>query len=157
MPKRLGLAIFLITAVISPSLYANPNIQQLFQTIFSDWTQAFNQKDLKHSCQLFSPSVIAQYRGTPTKNYTSICEGFKKIFQDKTLSYQYQFKIHNIYRSEDLAAIRITWYLKIFKQGKLVSKTQDEGLDVFEKNNNGQWQIVNYLGYEEKANELKDA
>ncbi|HEN5499096.1 TPA: hypothetical protein U6294_001840, partial [Legionella pneumophila] len=45
------------------------------------------------------------------------------------------------------AVARITWYLQIFEQGKLISETQDEGLDVFLKDAQNQWKIINFIGY----------
>jgi ketosteroid isomerase-like protein len=119
---------------------------QMFERLFSAWANAFNHKDLKGSCNLFSVNVAADYQGIPTKNHESICNGFKKIFREKR-HYEYHFKLHEIYRSHDWASVRITWYLEISQQGKVISKTQDEGLDVLHRNNQGDWKIINYLAY----------
>ena len=119
----------------------------LFQSLFTDWTKAFNQKDLEKSCALFAKNMVGNYRGIPQKDYSSICEGFKKIFQEANKQYQYQFKLHQVYRSQNLAAVRITWYLTITENGKEISKIQDEGMDILEQNAEGKWQIVNYLAY----------
>lgn len=117
-----------------------------FEKIFSDWTAAFNRKDVAKSCALFAKSVVANYQGVPPKNYNSICAGFKKIFQSP-LRYQYSFKLHQVYLEENLAAVRVTWFLRVYEKGRLKSITQDEGIDIFQKNKAGQWQIVNYLSY----------
>lgn len=139
---------FLLMLIFTSKIYAAPSPDYLeFNHLFSHWTKAFNQKDLKTSCNLFSKSVTADYRGFPQKNYSSICDGFKKIFQEHDKIYHYDFDLKQVYRSGDLSAARITWYLSIYSNGKLISKTQDEGLDVLVKNKEGQWQIVNYLGY----------
>lgn len=140
-----------ITMIISFLLASNAvadknQDHKIFEKIFSEWTYAFNHKDLNGSCNLFSKDLIASYQGVPKKTYASVCDGFKKIFKSD-LNYQYQFKLHQVYRSQDLAAVRLTWYLKISENGKLISDTQDEGLDVFKKNSQGEWKIVNYLGY----------
>lgn len=134
---------------MTAELYAQPvkSDHSTFKRLFADWTTAFNHKDLSRSCALFSKSVIADYQNFPPKNYISICNGFKKIFQEKDHRYRYHFKIHHIYHSGDLAVIRITWYLYLYQHAKLISITQDEGMDVLEKNQSGQWQIVNYLAY----------
>lgn len=126
---------------------AHPNDRQLFQHIFKDWTTAFNNKDLTKSCQLFATNIVADYRGTPNKNYHTLCDGFKKVFSTAKKRYHYEFKLHEVYRSGDLAAVRITWYLKVYEDNQLISSSQDEGIDIFRENNNGIWQIVNYLGY----------
>ena len=119
----------------------------VFEKIFAEWTDAFNQQQLQASCSLFAKSLVASYRGAPKKNYESICSSFQRLFQQKESRYQYQFKIHDVYRNGDLAAVRITWYLVIYKDNKKLSTTQDEGIDIFKRNQSGQWQIINYLAY----------
>lgn len=120
----------------------------IFNKLFTDWTQAFNHKDLTGSCNLFSKSLTADYRGAPHKNFSTVCDGFKKIFNQPNRNYHYHFKIHHIYHSEDLAAVRITWYLSVYEKDKQIASTQDEGIDILEKNKSGKWQIVNYIAYE---------
>lgn len=140
--------ILIINLFFITNIYATPSQDTiLFHNLFNNWTAAFNQKDLNNSCNLFSRNITADYRGIPTKNYESICNGFKKVFQEKNKKYIYSFKIHHIYHENNLAAVRITWYLKIYKGKALLSSTHDEGLDILEKNKDGKWQIVNYLGY----------
>jgi ketosteroid isomerase-like protein len=131
------------------NLYAANESQDyaLFEKIFTDWTLAFNQKKLAPTCALFSKELTANFQGAPLKSYNSICEGFKRVFKQKDKSYRYSFKLNQIYRSGNLAAVRITWYFHEYEQGKLISKTQDEGLDVFLKDSNNQWKIVNYIAY----------
>ncbi|MCC5015227.1 MULTISPECIES: hypothetical protein [unclassified Legionella] len=118
-----------------------------FKKLFTNWTTAFNNRELAKSCNLFSVHIVADYRGISRKNYTNICNGFKKIFADDTRKYHYSFKLHEIYRSEFLAAVRITWYLEIANKNGGVIHVQDEGLDILEKNSKGEWKIINYLSY----------
>ncbi|KTD04657.1 hypothetical protein [Legionella feeleii] len=121
--------------------------RMIFKKLFTNWTTAFNHRELAKSCNLFSVHVVADYRGISRKNYTSICNGFKKIFADDIRKYHYSFKLHEIYQSEFLAAVRITWYLKITNKNGRVTHVQDEGLDILEKNSKGEWKIINYLSY----------
>lgn len=132
--------------LLSQNLYAGDN-EQLFEKIFTNWTYAFNHQDITGSCQLFSKEVTANYQGVPQKNYAAICDGFKKIFAEKNKRYQYKFKLHQIYRENNLAAVRITWFLHTYKNQRLLNQEQDEGIDIFKKDNQGNWQIINYLGY----------
>lgn len=120
-----------------------------FEQVFSQWTEAFNHKDLTSACALFSTDVVANYKGVPEKNYANICGGFKKVFAQTDRHYQYRFKLHQTYQSPTLAAARITWYLDIYKNNQLISSTKDEGLDIFERSKTGEWKIVNYLGYQD--------
>lgn len=128
-------------------LFQNSSNNATFEKIFSTWTNAFNQKNLSATCQLFSEQVVATYQGAPPKTYTTICDGFKKVFSESR-QYQYSYKLHQIYQDHDMAAVRVTWYLKILENNKLISSTTDEGLDVFQRDERGVWKIVNYLSYQ---------
>lgn len=145
MKKRISYVLFLLLLLCIKSYGASAD-RDLFTKIFSQWTEAFNSKNLAVSCSLFSTSVVANYQGTPTKDYDKICKGFKKIFALKNEHYEYSFQLHQIYRSHNLSAVRITWFLNHYKDGKLISTTRDEGLDVFQKSG-VRWQIVNYIAY----------
>jgi ketosteroid isomerase-like protein len=140
----------ILIMMLSFPLYANSKESDVifFHQLFTEWTRAFNQKNLEKSCQLFSTSVIATYRGIPEKNYRDICDGFKTIFQSTNKQYHYTFKLHDVYRSGHLAAVRITWYLRVTSNNQLVEELEDEGLDVFEKDKSNHWKIVNYLAYQ---------
>lgn len=118
-----------------------------FEQIFDSWTKAFNQKKYPEVCELFSKKVKADYQGAPRKNYSTICSGFHKIFQKTEMTYQNHFKIHEIYQSNNLAAVRITWYLNVYNKGILQYSLQEEGLDIFQKHSNNKWKIVNYIAY----------
>lgn len=140
---------FLIFLACSSICYAdNANKDTaMFQKLFSDWTNAFNRKQINPSCALFAKSLQADYRGAPSKTYTSICNGFKQVFSDPARHYHYRFKIRHVYRSGNLAAVRITWYLDVTENQKIILSTHDEGLDILEKTSAG-WKIVNYLAYD---------
>ena|SRR5260221_9735838 len=128
----------------------NQSDTAMFETLFQQWTDSFNRKDTAGACSLFSKNVVADYRGVPKKNFASICDGFKKIFADEQKHYQYRFKLCNVYRSNDLAAVRITWYLTISENGKPTTEIEDQGMDVLKRDKQGRWQIVNYVGYQDK-------
>ncbi|MHB1948462.1 MAG: YybH family protein [Gammaproteobacteria bacterium] len=145
--------VFVLALLFTSTGFAdqNKNDRMLFEGIFTVWTDAFNHKNLAGSCRLFAKSVTADYQGVPQKNYAAICGGFKKIFKEPHRQYRYTFKLHQVYRSGNLATVRITWYLRLDEKGKKTIVTQDEGLDVLQRNSQGEWQIVNYVGYESKS------
>jgi len=140
----------LVLTVPGAQAKAGDDDRAMFQALYQRWTDAFNRKDLAGSCALFSPNLVADYRGVPRKNYATIKGGFEKTFARFNSNCKYSFKLHEIYRSGNLAAVRVTWYLTVTERGKPASSvtTQDEGLDVLEKGRDGRWQIVNFLGYE---------
>jgi ketosteroid isomerase-like protein len=120
---------------------------QEFEKIFTDWSDAFNHKNLAATCHLFAKNVIANYQGFSQRNYSDICSGFNTIFNQINVSYQYKFKLQNVYQQANLAVVRITWYLQVYKRKKLISSIQDEGMDVFSKSKDGHWEIINYISY----------
>lgn len=133
----------------SSSLYAASHSEdyKVFNNLFLEWTKAFNSKDLTKSCALFSKQIVADYQGYPTKNYNSICGGFERIFKMNDHHFQYKYTLHDVYRSGDLVALRVTWYLYEYDNHKLISMTQDEGIDIFKKSSSSEWQIINYIAY----------
>lgn len=141
------LAFLLMITISSIGFALNKEDRVDFQKIFAEWTAAFNEKKFPVVCNLFSKSIIANYQGAPQKNYAMICDGFRKIFQEKETIYHNDFKIHAIYRSNDLAAVRITWYLTVYKKGIQISSIQEEGLDILRRQTNNKWQIVNFIAY----------
>lgn len=147
MCKVINYLLFVYIISISTNALAINQTDLFFKNIFTDWTNNFNQKNVSKSCALFSKQVVADYQGISQKNYNSICNGFKKIFTLQNQRYQYRFTLHHVYRSGNLAALRITWYLRLYENEKLKSITQDEGIDILEKNKAGEWKIVNYIAY----------
>lgn len=136
--------------VVAPQARADQSSadMKLFDGIFANWTAAFNRKDLAGSSDLFSKDVTADYQGVPQKNYESLRAGFKKFFADEQRQYSYRYKVHNVYREGDLAAVRITWYLTTSEHDKPPSITEDQGMDVFRRESDGRWRIVNYIAHE---------
>ena len=151
MNQYFKIIFFIVTVLMSAYSFSKntgPDFK-LFEKKFHNWTRAFNHKNLAATCNFFSKEVVANYQGYPEKNYASICSGFKKIFAESDHQYQYDFKLHDVYRSHDLAAVRVTWFLRVTHNNQ-VSQTQDEGLDVFKRDIKGSWKIVNYLSYMSK-------
>lgn len=152
MHKLFKLMLWCLSVFAATQIFANPSSSDglMFEKIFSDWTDAFNQRDAAKACKLFSKSVTASYQGVDDKNYTAICGNLKKILAKSDRKYQYSYKIQDVYRSGSLAAVRITWYLQEYMNDKMVSLTVDQGLDVFQQDKDGQWQIVNYVAFPDK-------
>lgn len=131
-----------------PGAHAEPpGDRAMFQALFEAWTQAFNQKKYPEVCELFSVSIAADYQGAATKDYAAMCEGFRRIFAEEDTVYRNAFRLHEIHRSGDLAAVRITWYLHVSRKGVPAVSVREEGLDVLRRQANGKWQIVNFIAY----------
>jgi ketosteroid isomerase-like protein len=146
--KWFALLIVALNAIVMSGAHADAaEDRATFQAIFRAWTEAFNEKRFPEVCDLFSKSLTADYQGAEAKDYSGICSGFDRIFQEKGVVYHNDFKIHRIVRARDLATVRITWYLNVYKEGAHFAAIQEEGLDVFQKQENGNWEIVNFIAY----------
>lgn len=145
--KKYFIIIFLINIFFSVSYASSENNTEIFEAVFKNWTQSFNQREYPKVCDLFSERLASNYQGSKQKNFESTCEGFKKIFLEKNKRYHNDYQLHQVFMSGSLAVVRVTWYLKIFNHGKCESFTQEEGIDIFEKQKNGDWKIVNFIAY----------
>lgn len=123
-----------------------------FDKLYADWTKAFNKKDMAGTMSIFSTSCVASLPDANHKTYDQIRDGFKKLFADKTHTYQYTYDVHNIYHSGDLAAVRITWHLTATSPGKAPEKNNELGLDVLRKDASGAWKIVNWVAFSDRYN-----
>jgi len=121
-----------------------------FDKLYSDWTMAFNKKDMVGTMRIFAPTCVASLPDATHKTYAQIDRGFKKLFADKEKSYRYTYDVHDIYHSGDLAAVRITWHLTVTEKGKIADTTNEHGLDVLQRDKQGAWQIVNWVAFSEK-------
>lgn len=116
---------------------------------FSDWTEAFNRRDLEGSCALFSKDIKADHHGVPTEDWQTMRARFKKLFADKSRQFTYRFKLLRVYRQGNLAVGRITWYLTVTKDGKKILDEETQSMDIFKPNKNGMWEMVDFVSFSE--------
>jgi len=121
-----------------------------FDKLYADWTKSFNQKDMVGTMSIFAPVCEAALPDANHKTYDQIEAGFKKLFADKSKSFKYTYDVLHIWRSGDLAAVRITWHLSTYENGKLIDKNDELGMDVLKRNKQGTWQIVNWVAFSDK-------
>lgn len=142
---------FMLTGLTnSPASASSPQADIApFETLFTDWVKAFEKKDIDAVCGLFSSKCEASNPGSKLRTYQDIHDGFAKLFAMKNTRYKYRYKVQKVFQSGDLAIVRITWYLTVYKNDKVFSRAEEQGIDIFEKNADGKWQIVNFIAYSE--------
>ncbi|VVC75928.1 hypothetical protein AQUSIP_12290 [Aquicella siphonis] len=154
MTRKLTLPIYtLLTGLIlNHAVYAqSESATASIHNAFSSWTASFNRKDLNATCDLFAQNLILEYQGQPAKNYDEVCQNFKKLFASPDINYHYEYKIHNIYQTNDWAAVRITWILKADNKNKNEILIQEEGMDIMAKTPSGKWKIIRSFAYPSHA------
>jgi hypothetical protein len=111
------------------------------------WRLDFNARRSAGICGLFAKDLRYDFRGLPEQNYVLLCDRLHRALGDNTRSIHYDLRIKEIIVSGSLAIVRLTWISTLTVNGK--SDTHEEpGLDVFQKQSDGQWQIIRYIAYE---------
>lgn len=108
------------------------------------WTASFNNRDKAAACDLFSRSLVSDVRGQGEANYETRCEIISKALDDPERSFHYSLDIKEIIVDKTIAVVRLDWILKI-SPGDMVST--ETGLDVFQKESDEQWRIIQYMAY----------
>ncbi len=113
------------------------------------WRDDFNARRANDICDLFAHNLRYDFQGLPEQNYTQLCTRLHHALADPTQSFHYGLRIKEVIVSGDLAVVRLTWISTLTrKDGK--SEIEDEpGLDVFQRQADGKWQIIRYMSYPE--------
>jgi hypothetical protein len=111
------------------------------------WRLDFNARRSANICGLFANELRYDFRGLSEQNYSLLCNRLHRALNDTTRSFHYDLRIKEIIVSGSLAIVRLTWISTLTANGN--SDTHEEpGLDVFQKQADGRWQIIRYIAYE---------
>jgi ketosteroid isomerase-like protein len=111
------------------------------------WRLDFNGRRSANICGLFANDLRYDFRGLPEQDYSLLCNRLHRALGDTTRSFHYDLRIKEIIVSGSLAIVRLTWISTLTANGN--SDTHEEpGLDVFQKQAGGRWQIIRYIAYE---------
>jgi ketosteroid isomerase-like protein len=111
------------------------------------WRLDFNARRSANICGLFATDLRYDFRGLPEQNYSLLCNRLHRALSDTTASFHYDLRIKEIIVSGSLGIVRLTWISTLTANGN--SDTHEEpGLDVFQKQADGRWQIIRYIAYE---------
>ena len=111
------------------------------------WRLDFNARRSANICGLFANDLRYDFRGLPEQNYSLLCNRLHRALSDTTRSFHYDLRIKEIIFSGSLAIVRLTWISTLTANGN--SDTHEEpGLDVFQKQTDGRWQIIRYIAYQ---------
>ncbi len=119
------------------------------RSALQQWRADFNARRAAHICDLFAPSLIYDFQGLPEQNYPLLCARLHRALADPTRSFQYGLRIKEVLVSGSLAVVRLTWISTVTPPGGTGTTTDEPGLDVFQRQADGAWQIIRYIAYEE--------
>jgi ketosteroid isomerase-like protein len=123
--------------------------QAAIRAALTKWTEDFNAGNAKEVCGLFAPDLRYDYKGFPERNYQEICDGLHRSLTDQTRRYNYSLIIKETIVSSDLAAVRLTWTLRIDEPDAPPQISQEHGIDIFRKQSDGTWKIIRFIAYDE--------
>lgn len=110
------------------------------------WAEAFNTRNAEAACDLFADDVIATVRGAPDSGKAEICDRLRHALARSDQAMSYTPDITEVLVADDLAVVRLTWTLKIVRNGK-VSVSQERGMDVFRREPSGTWRILRFIAF----------
>lgn len=137
-------AIGLVAAPPAHAADADRDIRLTLQ----NWTADFNARRADRVCDLFSRSLVAQFRGTAPRGYAEQCRLLQTSLAPGPKRFRYSLRIDEIIVSGDLAVVRLVWTLGVQIAGQPDAKPSDEvGMDIFRHEADGHWRIVRYIAF----------
>jgi ketosteroid isomerase-like protein len=143
------LACLLASFTLSPATAQSASPETEIRAALVQWMNDFNAGRADKVCDIFAPSLRADNKGVPERDFDTQCKLLQKVLGDSERSYSYALDIKEIVAEGDMAAVRLVWTLttQVKATGK-VSAVQEQGLDVFGKGSDGRWRIVLFMTYE---------
>ena len=114
----------------------------------ANWTDEFNARDTAAVCGLFASGLRYDVQGLPEQNYADMCNRLHRALTGTEVRYHYDLHIKEIIVSGDLAVVRLVWYLTVSRPGVPDVVRQEEGMDIFRRQDDGGWKIIRYMSYE---------
>lgn len=123
--------------------------QTEIRAALTKWTTDFNAGNAQEVCDLFSHDLLYDYRGYPERKYKDICDLLQRSLTDRTKRYTYSLAIKEVLVSGDLAVVRLIWTLKTTRiDGPGEAISEEPGMDIFRKQPDGSWKIIQFIAYE---------
>jgi ketosteroid isomerase-like protein len=117
------------------------------RTALEQWRADFNARRATRICDLFAPSLRYDFQGLPEQNYTLLCDRLHRTLADRSKTFQYGLSIKEVIASGSLAVVRLTWASTVIASDGRSATNDEIGLDVFQRQRDGRWQIIRYMAY----------
>jgi steroid delta-isomerase len=139
----------LLAAFALPAAAEQATPDAEIRAALSQWTADFNAGHAEKVCDLFAPSLRADVRGAPERNFDSQCDLLRAALANPERNYTYALEVDEILPEGDMAVVRLvsTSTVKIKATGQTVT-TADQGMAVFGKRSDGPWRIIRLMAYE---------
>jgi steroid delta-isomerase len=109
-----------------------------------DWASAFNARDTRRVCDLFSPDLISTVPDSQDAGKDVVCDRLRKLLTAGGPQLCYSPDIQEIIVSGDLAVVRLIWTLTARHDGE-TEISKESGLDIFRRQPDGTWTIIRFM------------
>jgi len=134
--------------ILAPAGAAHADAAGEIRERLLQWTADFNAGSKAAACDLFSKTLIADYRGAPETDYAARCRLLERAIDNPTHRFHYADPlIKEIIVEGDLAVVRIEW-TETVTPGDIT--LIEPGMDIFRKETDGKWRIIRYIAYDEE-------
>ena len=115
---------------------------------------AFNAKDTTAACKLFAPDLLYSVPEVVHGTRETMCTNLARMLTKPDLRLSYAAPdIHEIMMSGDVAVVRLNWTLTVEVRGAK-DTTNEEGIDIFRRQPDGEWSIVRFIAFTKSPNKL---
>ncbi len=143
--------LFASLADVAPAGANDAAARAQISAALEQWRLDFNARRAENICALFAPELRYDFQGLPEQNYEQLCMRLRAALADETKTFQYDLNIKEIIVSGSLAVVRLTWTSTLTAaDGKVITKEDEPGLDVFRQQDDGSWKIIRYIAYPEE-------
>jgi ketosteroid isomerase-like protein len=140
-------ALILLLAAQTPTARADDAAVEIRQAL-AQWTDDFNARRTDKVCDLFAADVRADVRGAAERDHAAVCELLVSSLKDGSKHYHYAMDIKEVLVFGDVAVVRVVWTLTIKLGSGASVESVEPGMDIFQKQPDGSWQIIRYMAYE---------
>jgi len=151
--RRLAAASIILASGLATPLDSRGGVEtteaseQKIRTAIENWRSAFNARDEEHVCDLFATDLVANYKGEPERDYSSLCETLRRALRDRDTNYTYSVRISEVMVYGASAVVRLVWTLELDKAGSPPQVIEEQAVDMFRRQTDGSWKISRYLAY----------
>ena len=120
------------------------------------FSERFNARDASRICDLFAPELVATIPLAPEADRAAVCKNLARLLSLDELKLRYDYPdIREIVLSGDLAIVRVIWTLTA-RKGDSEDTTQEGGIDIFRRDQNGRWSIIRMAAFGFRPNKILD-
>jgi len=144
----------LIALLLSSSIAAAPKRPSakddaaVIRQSLEDWVKAHNSHDLPGTLATFDSSVLGSFQGFPDQDYAAHVKSYTDEFARTDLAVTFTLTIEEIHVEGRMAYVRDRWLQTITSSdGKTIGSTLTRSIEIWRKQNDGQWRIVRWIAY----------